>query len=201
VRAVQALTVAPAPAPRAARTADPRFDDLSGAYDAGIFRKAYSWLGEVKDNEIAALKAELAGGGSGGGAPTKAARKAARSMEPERREGLQTLLSQLRQQRTEERVAEGVRATLAQRKAEERARVAGGKLPYFPKRRELRELAAGERFKVLEGRGEGAVAKALLKRRKKLAGKERKGGATAGGGSGVYAPFSARRGVDAAEGR
>jgi ribosomal RNA-processing protein 36 len=160
-----------------------------------VFRKSYAWLGEVKDNEIAALKAELAGGSS------KAARKAARGMDPERREGLQALLSQLRQQRTDERVGDAVRAGVAARKAEERAAVAAGKAPYFPKRRELRELAASERFKLLEGRGDGAVAKALLKRRKKLAGKERKGGATAGGGGGVYAPFSARRGVDAAEGR
>lgn len=186
----------PPPARPPARAADPRFDDLSGAFDAAVFRKSYAWLGEVKDNEIAALKAELAGGSS------KAARKAARGMDPERREGLQALLSQLRQQRTDERVGDAVRAGVAARKAEERAAVAAGKAPYFPKRRELRELAASERFKLLEGRGDGAVAKALLKRRKKLAGKERKGGATAGGGGGgVYAPFSARRGVDAAEGR
>lgn len=169
--------------------ADPRFDDLSGTFDDRRFRNSYSFLGDVKENEIAAIRKELSGGVKGARG-TKESRKAARAMPEERRMQLQRMLTQLQQQRGEERVSDAVRNALASRKSEERKAVAGGKTPYFPKRSELKQIMATERYKALEARGDGAVAKAMKKRRKKLMGKERKS-----------TPFPSRRGVDPSEGR
>ena len=171
---------------------DPRFDGLSGTFNADIFRKSYAFLDEVRDNEIAALKVELAGGEASVGVKSgKKRRKLAAAVPAERRTELQGLLTKLQQQRSEEKVASAVRSSLAAAKKEERAKVAAGlKLPYFPKRREVRQMVATERYKALEARGDAAVAKALKKRRKKLMGKERKA-----------APFPTRRGVEEGAGR
>jgi ribosomal RNA-processing protein 36 len=141
--------------------ADPRFDARGGAHAAagaeGAARKAYAFLEGYRDSEIAALQAEL--------------RKARTD---EARGALKAALVRLQQQRGEDARRESTRTSLAALKREERAKVAAGKTPYFPKRRELKEAVAIQRFKELEARGDAAVSKAMRRRAKKVLGKQRK---------------------------
>lgn len=143
---------------------DPRFDATAGEFSEKHFSKAYSFIGQYKDSEIEALKQEL-----------QKERK-----DSERRTELQALLTKMQQQRAQELEREHLAEVLRKRQQEEAAKVAAGlKQPYFLKKREIKEIAAVEKFKALEGSaaGVGAVDKALAKRRKKMVQKEKKRGA------------------------
>ena len=83
-------------------------------------------------------------------------------------------VARLQQQRTEDARKAASRAALRAHKREVAERVAAGHKPYFPKRRELKEIAAASRYAALEEHGgAGAVDRALAKRRKKLAGRSK----------------------------
>ena len=139
---------------------DPRFEPATGKFDAALFRANYSFLGEYKESEIAALRAELGA-----------------CREPSRRAELAALLAQSSQQRNEEVEREAVRAALTKRKREEAAAVAAGKKPFFLKRADLKKVVAEERFRLLQEKGgAAAVDRALQRRRKKLLGKEKRSG-------------------------
>jgi ribosomal RNA-processing protein 36 len=114
-------------------------------------------LGEYKDKEIAALKAEL-----------KMAKAPSDGTE------LQTLLTKLQQQRAEELRKAAVRTVVRNQKKNEVDKISEGKRPYFLKKSALRDIAAATRFTELESKGDSAMEKAFKKRRKKLAAKDRK---------------------------
>jgi ribosomal RNA-processing protein 36 len=80
----------------------------------------------------------------------------------------------LQQQRGEDARRQSTRTALVALKRTEREKVAGGKTPYFPKRRELKELVSIQRFKELEATGDAALSKAMRRRAKKVLGKQRK---------------------------
>lgn len=121
------------------------------------FRSAYAFLDEYREEEARQLR--------------RATREAA---DAEERETAKAALSRLQQQRTEEARKAASRTALRVHKREVAERVAAGHKPYFPKRRELKEIAAASRFAALEERGgAGAVDRALAKRRKKLAGRSK----------------------------
>lgn len=151
---------------------DPRFDVTSGTYNEDLFRSAYAFLDEYREDEAKQLR--------------QAARVAT---DAEERETAKSALSRLQQQRTEEARKAASRTALREHKREVAARVAAGHKPYFPKRSELKEIAAASRFNALEERGgAAAVDRALAKRRKKLAGRSKAAMPTAG-------PPTARRGI------
>jgi ribosomal RNA-processing protein 36 len=85
-------------------------------------------------------------------------------------------LIRLQNQRREEKSAAAVDEALRRTKKEEFEKVAAGiKKPYFPKKRELKEVALSARFDMLEKEGgKRAVAKAIQRRRIKLQQKDRK---------------------------
>lgn len=136
---------------------DPRFEDTSGKFDQEIFDQAYGFLGEYKDSEIQALKKEVKD-----------------LKDPEERKEMLAVLKRLQQQRADEQRAAAVRKVAADTAKESRAHVSAGGKAFYLKKRDLRELAAVERFKTLEARGGNALDKALQKRRKKIASKDRK---------------------------
>ena len=93
----------------------------------------------------------------------------------ERKTELQREVTRLEQQRASQRVQDGTQRSLDKVKAQQRAQVASGKNPFFLKRRQLKELALAERFKLLEEKGgRAAVERAIRKRREKNAQKDRK---------------------------
>jgi ribosomal RNA-processing protein 36 len=144
---------------------DPRFE--SGPVNEDGFQKAYAFLADYKDSEIAELKKEM--------------RKV---KDVDERKKMQVLVTKLQQQRAQERVNEATTKVLRERKKSEREAVASGTKPFYLTQREVKELARIETCKALEKKGDRAIDKALAKRRKKLANKERRL---------LPAPFAGRR--------
>ncbi len=136
---------------------DPRFEATAGDYKSDLFRSNYGFLSEMRDKEIEALEA---------------AKKAAKRSEE--REELGSMLSTLKQHRGEAKHAADVRRAELGRKQAERKAVETGKAPYFPKKRELRDLAARVKFSALESASSGAADKAIQRRRKKVLAMERR---------------------------
>ena len=135
---------------------DPRFEESSGTYSAEAFQKSYGFLSDYRHSEITALREQTN-----------------KVTDPELRADMKAALQKLLQDRAESKRAESLRGVLAGIKREESSKVAAGlKKPYFPKRRELREMVATERFKELEGKGDAALAKAMRKKSKKRLGQQ-----------------------------
>jgi ribosomal RNA-processing protein 36 len=159
--------------PKAERR-DPRFEASSGSFDDALFSKAYSFLDGYRDDEIKALGGELK-----------------KVSDPEEREQLRAVLVKLRQTRANVQQQRTEAAVVQETKRVRREAVAEGKGAYFPKKRDLREMVAVQRFKELERKGGGALEKALAKKRKKLVAKDRKRA-----GSVLAGPPPTRRGMD-----
>ncbi|WVQ96029.1 hypothetical protein IAU59_003129 [Kwoniella sp. CBS 9459] len=175
---------------------DPRFSSVSaGTLDAHLHSQSYSFLPSILKEELSSLKQALF-------AAQKAERtcpwaeKAARTAERERIE-LQLGKVRTRLVRSERETAE--RDVLAKAKKEEREKRASGKGAWYMKKGEKRDLLLKARFQALEKTGgKNAVKKAMEKKRRKVAIKEKKsrpfakgdpaaggaGGSGSGGGGG-----------------
>ncbi|KAI0911156.1 hypothetical protein F4823DRAFT_561181 [Ustulina deusta] len=133
---------------------DPRFSAASGAVDESRSRKAYAFLDEYRDSEMAQLKAAI-----------KKAKSAA-----EREELARTLKSmQSRKEAQAKRDAE--RELLAQHRRQEKERVAQGKKPFYLKKSEQKKQLLVERF---AGMKKKQVDRTIERRRKKLTARERR---------------------------
>lgn len=143
-----------------AKSRDPRFDESLGAsLDAKTFRSRYGFLvDDVLAKDVKAV--------------TKALKK---SRDEASKARLKVMLGQLKQQKAEAdvRLAEAEAEASLRRKQRETA-AAGGRV-YFPKRREMRDLAVQERFKLLRAQGgERAVDRVIRKKRERNASKDRR---------------------------
>jgi ribosomal RNA-processing protein 36 len=136
---------------------DPRFESAAGAFDQGVFDSAYSFLSEYKDSEIAELSKSVKG-----------------VKDAEQRKEVQGLLTQLQMQRSADERRKAVAKVTSGASKESRERVSSGGAAFYLKKRDLRELAAVERYKDLESKGGAAVDTALAKKRKRRAGKDRR---------------------------
>jgi ribosomal RNA-processing protein 36 len=144
----------------AVKTRDPRFDESLGAsLDARTFRGRYGFLiDDVLAKDIENVSKAL---------------KKSRNEEAKAR--LKVKLSQMKQQKSEAdtRLAEAEAATAIRRRQRDTA-AAGGRV-YFPKRREMRDLAVQERFKMLRKQGgDRAVDRVIRKKRERNASKDRR---------------------------
>jgi ribosomal RNA-processing protein 36 len=165
-RAMRVVEVRPDPA---ARRRDPRFEAASGDFDAEAFRRSYAFVDELRDQEIAALRGELKKGKQqrqqrGDEAPAAAALPDVRAA-----------LARLDQQRAQQRQQQALELVLRRDRKARREAISAGKAPFFPKKSELRELAAVERFAAVEKEGgKPALNKLIARKRKKLLGKDKK---------------------------
>jgi ribosomal RNA-processing protein 36 len=133
---------------------DPRFSAASGQVDEGRTRKAYAFLDEYRDSEMAQLKAAI---------------KKAKSAE-EKEELTRTLKSmQSRKEAQARRDAE--RELIAQHRQKEKELVAQGKTPFYLKKAEQKKQLLLDRFAGMKKRD---IDRAIERRRKKLTSKERK---------------------------
>ncbi|KAI0196564.1 hypothetical protein EV127DRAFT_507757 [Xylaria flabelliformis] len=133
---------------------DPRFSAASGAIDETRSRKAYAFLDEYRDSEMADLKAAMK--------KTKSA--------TEREELARTLKSmQSRKEAQARRDAE--RDLVAQHRRQEKELVAQGKKPFYLKKSEQKKQLLLERF---AGMKKKQVDRTIERRRKKLTARERK---------------------------
>ncbi|KAI0550744.1 hypothetical protein F4679DRAFT_191137 [Xylaria curta] len=133
---------------------DPRFSAASGAIDETRARKAYAFLDEYRDSEMAELKAAMK--------KTKSA--------TEKEELARTLKSmQSRKEAQTRRDAE--RDLVAQHRRQEKELVAQGKKPFYLKKSEQKKQLLLERF---AGMKKKQVDRTIERRRKKLTARERK---------------------------
>ncbi|WWC65813.1 uncharacterized protein I303_108435 [Kwoniella dejecticola CBS 10117] len=163
---------------------DPRFSSVSaGNLDAHLHNASYDFLPSMLKEEMANLRTAL-----------KTAEKVERScpwaekpMRTAEREAIELQLGRLRTKLVKHENEERERNVLSKVKKEERAKRAEGKGAWYLKKSEKRDLLLKSKFESLEQKGgKTAVKKALEKKRKKIASKEKKSRPFAkGAGAGV----------------
>ncbi|KNC75217.1 hypothetical protein SARC_12252 [Sphaeroforma arctica JP610] len=135
------------------KSRDPRFDDLSGAYNSDLWQKAYGFLDEYRAEELKELQAQF-----------KKEKDAAK------REEIQLTISKIKQSdelKRREKAKQELKAKF--RKAEEAA-VAKGKNPFYLKKTEQKKLEMVAKFNQLKEKGE--LDRYLEKRKKKNTSKD-----------------------------
>lgn len=134
---------------------DPRFEPLSGPVDESKTKKNYAFLEDYRDSEIAELKT--------------AVRKTRDTDAKEKlKRALLSMESRKKAQKTKDQQQEIVQA----HRAKEKELIKLGKKPYYLKEAQQRKMALVERFEGMKGK---QVDKVIERRRKKKAGRERKG--------------------------
>ncbi|KAK0392237.1 hypothetical protein NLU13_1734 [Sarocladium strictum] len=136
---------------------DPRFDTLGASaskIDEIKAQKAYSFLDEYRESEMAELRKRIK-------KTTDEAQKSALKRE---------LHSMESRKKTQERKAEAEKVLQEHRK-QEKEKVAQGKTPFYLKKSEQKKRALTDRFK---GMSQGQVDRAIERKRKKVAGREKK---------------------------
>ncbi|KAH8174127.1 rRNA biogenesis protein RRP36 domain-containing protein [Sarocladium implicatum] len=138
---------------------DPRFDTLgasssSSRTDELKVQKAYSFLDEYRESEMTELRKRIK-------KTTDEAQKSALKRE---------LHSMESRKKTQERKAETERV-LKEHREQEKEKVAQGKTPFYLKKSEQKKIALTDRFK---GMSKGQVDRAIERKRKKVAGREKK---------------------------
>ncbi|KAF3925763.1 hypothetical protein ABW20_dc0100785 [Dactylellina cionopaga] len=137
-------------------TRDPRFDPTggSGAVDTKKIERNYAFLDEYRDSEIKTLRQE-----------------AAKEKNPIRKEGLQKKLQSLESKRDARKRQHDHDKILAEHKKKERDAIKQGKKPFYMKKSEQKKLILTTRFANM---GEKQRSRVIEKKRKKIAGKEKK---------------------------
>ncbi|KAF5543445.1 kinase [Fusarium mexicanum] len=133
---------------------DPRFDPLVGRVDEEKASKAYAFLDEYRDKEMADLRAQI--------------KKTKDSYEKDNlKRQLQSMESRKKanvRRQEEERL-------LKEHRQKEKELVAQGKTPFYLKKSEQKKQLLVNRY---EGMSNGQVDRAIERKRKKFAGKEKK---------------------------
>lgn len=146
--------VASAPDAAKIERRDPRFGELSGQFDQKRFDNAYSFLRDYRKDEMNMLKGQMK--------TTKDSKE---------REKMKKALERMESQEIS-RAKEEHRAEIIRHHAkEEREKVANGKKPYYLKEAEVKRIQLEQQFNSMSKR---KVNKAIEKKRKKIAGKEKK---------------------------
>jgi ribosomal RNA-processing protein 36 len=158
------LTVTPELKKREPR--DPRFMPLGGpgasskpskatlTVEEIKARKNYAFLDEYRESEMRQIREAIA-----------------KTKDPEAKEKLQKALMSMESRKKAQERKDRERAVLEEHRKRERELVRKGKTPYYLKRSERKKLALMEQFKSMKKKD---VEKAIERRRKKLAAKEKK---------------------------
>ncbi|XP_045354231.1 kelch domain-containing protein 3 isoform X2 [Leopardus geoffroyi] len=134
---------------------DPRFDDLSGEYNAEVFDKTYQFLNDIRAKEKELVKKQLKKHRSG-----------------QEHEKLQQLLQRMEQQELAQQERKRQQELRLALKQERRARAQQGHRPYFLKKSEQRQLVLAEKFKELKRSKK--LESFLSRKRRRNAGKDRR---------------------------
>ncbi|KAK9480420.1 hypothetical protein V1514DRAFT_325360 [Lipomyces japonicus] len=139
---------------------DPRFESLSaGKFDASQFRKNYGFLDDIMKQEIGRLRDDL---------DNKSNARARTETETlELRRNMQGLESKLQSNQRKD----FERKVIKEQEQKERELVKQGKKPFFLKKSEKRNLVLTKKFSEMK---QSDVDRAIQRRRKKNASKERK---------------------------
>ncbi|KAH7152472.1 hypothetical protein B0J13DRAFT_264905 [Dactylonectria estremocensis] len=133
---------------------DPRFDPLAGPLDEAKANKAYAFLDEYRDSEMADLRVEIK-----------------KAKDPDVKEALKRqLLSMESKKKARVRKEEGD-SLLREHRKREKDLVAQGKTPFYLKKSEQKKQVLVDRYASMS---KGQVDRAIERKRKKVAGKEKK---------------------------
>ncbi|KAG6010075.1 hypothetical protein E4U54_008430 [Claviceps lovelessii] len=133
---------------------DPRFDPLVGKLDETRARKAYAFLDEYRESEMADLRAQIK-----------------KAKNPDEKEALKRQLMSMESRKKAQKKKDEEQALLAEHRAQEKELVAQGKSPFYLKRSEQKKKLLMERFEKMS---KGQVDRAIERKRKKVVGKEKK---------------------------
>lgn len=136
---------------------DPRFDPVSGTaarLSETNASKAYAFLDEYRDKEIADLRAQVK-----------------KTKDWEKKEELKRQIMVIESRRRARKQKEEAERLLAEHRKKEKELVAQGKQPFYLKRSEQKKQLLVNRFAAMS---KGQADKAMQKKRKKIAGKEKK---------------------------
>jgi ribosomal RNA-processing protein 36 len=150
---------------------DPRVSNLHGHLDVGQFEHNFDFIKEIREKEMTDLRKRIAARKLGGRKGQKKRRELglthsddASTLESDKTE-LKRLLQEnadLKRNQIERAAKQTVKKSLQQQVAE------GASGVYFPKKRDLKRMHLEAKFEEIRKRGgDGAVEKALAKRRKK----------------------------------
>ncbi|WVW86961.1 hypothetical protein I302_109017 [Kwoniella bestiolae CBS 10118] len=172
---------------------DPRFSSISaGNLDAHLHSASYSFLPSMLKEELSSLKTALV-------QAQKLERTCPWAEKPARtaeREKIELQLGRVRTRLVKSDNEERERNVLAKMKREEREKREQGKGAWYMKKSEKRDLLLKSKFESLEAKGgKTAVKKAMEKKRKKIASREKKSRpfAPGGGGGGGTSEGGARK--------
>ncbi|GJN86060.1 pre-rRNA processing protein [Purpureocillium lilacinum] len=133
---------------------DPRFDPLVGKLDEAKAKKAYAFLDEYRDSEMADLRAEIK-----------------KTKNPVAKEDLKRQLMSMESKKKARVRKEEEERLLQEHRQQEKELVAQGKTPFYLKKSEQKKQLLTKRF---EGMSKGQVDRAIERKRKKVAGQEKK---------------------------
>ncbi|XP_075266284.1 ribosomal RNA processing protein 36 homolog [Convolutriloba macropyga] len=102
---------------------DPRFDNLSGNFDAEFFDENYKFLNELKDNEMRELQKEEKEAGT-----------------EEERKNISRLVQKFKEEKRARNKREVTREIVSKNLDEQIAQLEEGKKPYYMKKSKLKEL-------------------------------------------------------------
>ncbi|EER05683.1 conserved hypothetical protein [Perkinsus marinus ATCC 50983] len=140
---------------------DPRFNDLSGSFNAEGFAKAYSFLNEYRETEKAEMSKELA--------------KLKKKGKMAAAEGIKAELERMESQDVARRRLSLKHEAMKDIRLKQREQVAKtGKMPYFPKQSEVKKRVKDAMLRETAGKSKGAQERVLAKRQKRDAAKEKK---------------------------
>ncbi|CAJ0875570.1 14503_t:CDS:2 [Entrophospora sp. SA101] len=146
---------------------DPRFDNLSGKFNEGLFEKSYEFIEEYKKSEI-----------------NEISKRIEKEKDIEEKQKLQQLLDKMKSKLIKEQDHRYKRQLKNERKKKELELVGKGKNPYFLKRAEENKLELIDKYKKINN-NKKKLDNIIEKRRKKNASKEIK-----------HLPFKKRRKLD-----
>lgn len=133
---------------------DPRFSSASGTVDESRARKAYAFLDDYRDGEMAQIRAAIK-----------------KSKSADEREALARALKSMQSRREAQAKRDAEQDLVARHRRQERDLVAQGKKPFYLKKSEQKKQLLVERF---AGMKKKQVDRTIERRRKKLTARERK---------------------------
>ncbi|OAQ96173.1 hypothetical protein LLEC1_02807 [Akanthomyces lecanii] len=133
---------------------DPRFDPLMGAVDEDKTRRAYAFLDEYRDSEMADLRVQIK-----------------KSKNPAEKDALKRQLLSMESKKKAKEKRDEAESLLKEHRSKEKGLVAQGKQPFYLKKRDQKTQLLTNRFADMS---KGQVDRAIERKRKKVAGRERK---------------------------
>ena len=133
---------------------DPRFDPLVGRFNETEFRKNYAFLDQYRDKEIKELREKIK-----------------KTKDTVKKEELKRQLKSLEGKRDAQKRKDEEKRVLEEHKKKEKELVKQGKTPFYLKKSEQKKQLLKQRF---EGMTKGQVEKTIIRKRKKIAAKDRR---------------------------